>query len=89
MTNKSQTAIASGLDCWICGAPATTGEHKTKQSDLRGVLGKPTQEQPFYYHDKKVRNRPIGSYKGDFLKSTTSEPNRTTLLGSECQTGSG
>jgi hypothetical protein len=69
MTNKSQTAIVSGLDCWICGAPATTGEQKTKQSDLRGAPGKPTQAQPFYYHDKKVRNRPIGSYKGDFLKS--------------------
>jgi hypothetical protein len=57
------------MDCWICGDPATTGEHKTKQSDLRAVLGKPSQAQPFYYHDKKVRNRPIGSFKGDFLKS--------------------
>jgi hypothetical protein len=35
------------------------------------VLGKPTQAQPFYYHDKNVRNRPIGSYRGDFLKSPT------------------
>lgn len=57
------------MDCWICGAPATTGEHKSKQSDLRAVLGKPTQARPFYYHDKNVRNRPIGSYRGDFLKS--------------------
>ena len=57
------------MDCWICGAPATTGEHKTKQSDLRALLGKPTQTQPFYYHDACVRNRPVGSYKGDFLKS--------------------
>lgn len=57
------------MDCWICGAPATTGEHKTKQSDLRAVLGKPTQAQPFYYHDKNIRNRPIGSFRGDFLKS--------------------
>ncbi len=57
------------MDCWICGDPATTGEHKTKQSDLRAFLGKPSQAQPSYYHDKKVRNRPIGSFKGDFLKS--------------------
>jgi hypothetical protein len=57
------------MNCWISGAPATTGEHKTKQSDLRAVLGKPTQTRPFYYHDKTLRNRPIGSYKGDFLKS--------------------
>ncbi len=59
------------MDCWICGAIATTGEHKTKQSDLRLVLGKPSQGQPFYFHDKDVRNRPIGSYKGEFLKSST------------------
>jgi hypothetical protein len=57
------------MDCWICGASATTGEHKTKQSDLKAVLGTPTQARPFYYHDGKVKNRPIGSFKGDFLKS--------------------
>ena len=57
-------------DCWICGDPATTGEHKTKQSDLGSVLGKPTQARPFYYHDWNVRNRPLrGAPKGDFLKS--------------------
>jgi hypothetical protein len=33
--------------CWICGEPATTGEHKTKQSDLRAVLGTPTPGNPF------------------------------------------
>jgi hypothetical protein len=82
------------MNCWICGDLATTGEHKTKQSDLRAVLGKPTQAQPFYYHDNKIeRNRRIGSYKGDFLKSpsrlcdpaTTRELSRTISLGSECQ----
>jgi hypothetical protein len=66
---SSPLPITSEHNCWICGAPATTGEHKTKQSDLRAVLGRPTQAQPFYYHDKNVRNRPIGSFKGDFLKS--------------------
>src|SRR5216683_2911917 len=59
------------MNCWICGVPATTGEHKTKQSDARAVLGKPTQARPFYYHDKSVRNRRIGSYKGEFLKSSS------------------
>jgi hypothetical protein len=60
------------MDCWICGDPATTGEHKTKQSDLRAVLGEPTQARPFFYHDEtRVRNRPIGSYRGDFLKSAS------------------
>jgi hypothetical protein len=59
------------MNCWICGDPATTGEHKTKHSDLRAVLGKPTQKRPFYYHDKNVRNHPLGSFKGNFLKSTS------------------
>lgn len=57
------------MDCWICGDLATTGEHKTKHSDLRAVLGKPTQAQPVYYHDKNLRNRRIATFKGDFLKS--------------------
>jgi hypothetical protein len=37
--------------CWICGGLATTGEHKTKKSDLRDVFGKdpPTQAVPSYY----------------------------------------
>jgi hypothetical protein len=55
--------------CWICGDPATTGEHKTKQSDLRAVLGTPSQERPFYYHDGTTRNRLVRSYRADFLKS--------------------
>lgn len=29
--------------CWICGEDATTGEHKTKKSDLKSVFGVPTQ----------------------------------------------
>jgi hypothetical protein len=57
------------MACWICGAAANTGEHKTKQSDLRAVLGKTSQSKPYYYHDKSTQNRPIGSYKRVFLKS--------------------
>jgi hypothetical protein len=59
------------MDCWICGDPATTGEHKTKQSDLRTSLGTPTQARPFYYHDQTTRNRQVRSYKADFLKSAS------------------
>lgn len=55
--------------CWICGDPATTGEHKTKQSDLRAVLGTPTQEKPFYYHDGTTKNRLVQGYRAGFLKS--------------------
>ncbi len=31
--------------CWICGAPATTGEHKIKRSDLQRVHGRGAQFQ--------------------------------------------
>ncbi len=33
------------------------------------MLGRPTQARPVYYHDESVRNRPLGSFRGDFLKS--------------------
>ena len=59
------------MDCWICGAPATTGEHKTKQSDLRSLVGAPSQAKPLYYHDNSTKNRAIGSYDQEFLKSAS------------------
>ena len=59
-------------ECWICGDPATTGEHKSKRSDLRAVLGEPTQSAPFYYHDSERLNRPVRSYRADFIKSPSS-----------------
>lgn len=59
------------MDCWICGAPANSGEHKIKQSDLRSVLRKPSQAHPVYYHDKSTKNRPLGGYDRKFLKSST------------------
>jgi hypothetical protein len=56
--------------CWICKTDvADSGEHKTKRSDLLAVLGKPTQAQPFYYHDLHKRNRPVGSLDARILKS--------------------
>ena len=55
--------------CWICGDPATTGEHKTKRSDLRDVFGTPSQGTPLYLHDAARRNRRIGSLDAKVLKS--------------------
>jgi hypothetical protein len=55
--------------CWICGDAATTGEHKTKRSDLRSVFGVPTQSNPLYLHDAAQRNRRIGSLDAKVLKS--------------------
>lgn len=55
--------------CWICGNDGTTGEHKSKRSDMRAVFGKPTQTEPLYLHDRKNRNRRIGSLDNKRLKS--------------------
>jgi hypothetical protein len=54
--------------CWICGELATTGEHKTKRSDLRSGVGTPVQEKPFYFHDAGRINQPIRSLNAKILK---------------------
>jgi hypothetical protein len=63
-------APAAELLCWICKQnKADSGEHKTKRSDLLAVLGKPTQAEPFYYHNLHQANRPVGSLDAKILKS--------------------
>ena len=58
--------------CWICNRnEANSGEHKTKRSDLLAVLGEPTQEEPFYFHDLERRNRPVKSLDAKILKAPT------------------
>jgi hypothetical protein len=69
---EANAAIAAPADplCWICKKKkADSGEHKTKRSDLLAVLGKPTQEEPFFYHDLHKANRPVGSLDAKILKS--------------------
>jgi hypothetical protein len=56
--------------CWICNRnEANSGEHKTKRSDLLAVLGEPTQEEPFYFHDLERRNRSVKSLDAKILKA--------------------
>lgn len=56
--------------CWICNVnKADSGEHKTKRSDLLAVLGTPTQDRPFYYHDLHRPNCPVGGLDAKLLKS--------------------
>ena len=57
------------MDCWICGMPATTGEHKTKRSDLRSLFGVPSQKEPLYFHTDERRNKRVGSLDAPILKS--------------------
>jgi hypothetical protein len=62
---------AAGVDlCWICNRnEANSGEHKTKRSDLAAVLGSPTQDGPFYFHDLERRNKPVKSLDAKILKA--------------------
>lgn len=41
------------MDCWICGAEATSGEHMTKASDLRMLFGRGR----LYLHNDTARNQ--------------------------------
>lgn len=68
----ADTAAPAAPDplCWICKTnKADSGEHKTKRSDLLAVLGEPTQEKPFFFHDVDKPNRPVGSLDAKILKS--------------------
>jgi hypothetical protein len=77
VASKTMTDISTAkapnkaaLLCWICNRnEANSGEHKTKRSDLLAVLGEPTQEEPFYFHDLERRNRPVGSLNAKILKA--------------------
>jgi hypothetical protein len=56
--------------CWVCNRNgANSGEHKTKRSDLAAVLGSPTQDRPFYFHDLERRNKPVKSLDAKILKA--------------------
>jgi hypothetical protein len=57
------------LQCWICGDVATTGEHRAKKSDLKAVLGRPTQADPLFLSTDRARNHRIGSLNANRLKS--------------------
>jgi hypothetical protein len=57
--------------CWICGAAdAKSGEHMIKKSDLRDVLGNPTQAAPFWFHKPDLEGKAVGSLKAGILKSS-------------------
>jgi hypothetical protein len=47
--------------CWICGGAATTGEHKTKRSDLKAVFQEPTQRSPLFLRNDGQKSLRIGT----------------------------
>jgi len=68
--NTVPTQGATTPLCWICNQnPANSGEHKTKRSDLLAVLGKPSQQEPFFYSDLHKLNQPVKSLDAQILKA--------------------
>lgn len=57
------------MNCWICGEPADSGEHRIKASDLKLVFGHVSQKEPLFLHNAIQRNRPIRGIRSDTLKS--------------------
>jgi hypothetical protein len=56
--------------CWICKKDvATTGEHNTKRTDIRGVFGDVSQSSPLRLTSATKKNRPVGSLDSKYLKS--------------------
>lgn len=55
--------------CWICGGYARTGEHKSKKSDIKAVLGSPSPTAPLFIHTSDRVNRRLMGLKADILKS--------------------
>jgi hypothetical protein len=69
-TEKAAGDGAATPLCWICKTnKADSGEHKTKRSDLLAVLGKPSQQEPLFYHDLHKHNQPVGSLDAKILKN--------------------
>jgi hypothetical protein len=61
-----QTTTAA--NCWICGDPANSGEHKAKKSDLKAVFLKVSDQRPIHYHDGIRLNRKVMSLNANLLK---------------------
>jgi hypothetical protein len=59
-------------NCWICGDPASTREHKTKRSDLKSLFVAPTQSRPVFMHTNERRNIPVGSFDSKAFKHNKS-----------------
>lgn len=55
--------------CWICGNPADSREHKVKASDVRQFFGRVTRDSPIYYQGGPNSNIPVGSAKSKRLKT--------------------
>ena len=56
--------------CWICGAPANSGEHRLKRSDARATFGPVSQERPIYFNSEASTNVRLKTVNAPVLKFT-------------------
>jgi hypothetical protein len=54
--------------CWICGDPATTGEHLIKKTDLAEIFGKPKPKNPLFLHNATKTNHIVQGLNANALK---------------------
>ena len=57
------------MNCWICGAPADSKEHRIKASDVRRFFGGVSRTTPIYFQGGARPNIPVGSAKSNRLKT--------------------
>lgn len=56
------------MNCWICGSPADSGEHRVKASDLKMIFKNVSQQSPIFTKDPQGKVIKIGSLKSKKLK---------------------
>ncbi len=54
--------------CWICGAPATSGEHGVKRTDLKALFPEVSSEKPLFLHPAAGKVRKVQGLNSDALK---------------------
>ena len=60
--------LKNAKKCWICGSPASTGEHIVKASILKDLFGAVCQNKPLIHRDAKHRKRHLQSINSRLLK---------------------
>jgi hypothetical protein len=56
------------MKCWICGDEASSGEHRTKKSDMRAIFGHIRQAQSLYWNAVSQRNQRVKGLDARVLK---------------------
>ena len=60
--------VTSAQACWICGAPATSGEHGVKRTDLKAMFPDVSSEKPLFLHPPVGKVQKVQGINSDALK---------------------